>query len=65
MSLPLTYRLLHYTPKLKPQSLSALSLLTKTRVRTMATTTSPEKFEWIVIMPDQPGKLAKRMEVRP
>ncbi|KAH6722361.1 hypothetical protein BKA61DRAFT_667105 [Leptodontidium sp. MPI-SDFR-AT-0119] len=26
---------------------------------------APEKFEWLVIMPDQPGKLAKRMEVRP
>ncbi|KAL5324361.1 hypothetical protein ACEPPN_008906 [Leptodophora sp. 'Broadleaf-Isolate-01'] len=21
---------------------------------------APEKFEWLVIMPDQPGKLAKR-----
>jgi len=31
----------------------------------MATTTAPEKFEWIVILPDQPGKLAKRMEIRP
>lgn len=26
---------------------------------------SAEKFEWLVIMPDQPNKLAKRMEIRP
>ncbi|KAE9377721.1 hypothetical protein N431DRAFT_434866 [Stipitochalara longipes BDJ] len=30
----------------------------------MASTAS-EKFEWLVVMPDQPGKLAKRLEVRP
>jgi hypothetical protein len=31
--------------------------------RTMST--APEKFEWLVILPDQAGKLAKRMEIRP
>ncbi|KAL2073169.1 hypothetical protein VTL71DRAFT_10493 [Oculimacula yallundae] len=30
-----------------------------------ASAPAPEKFEWLVIMPDQAGKLAKRMEVRP
>ncbi|KAK6584024.1 hypothetical protein PZA11_003754 [Diplocarpon coronariae] len=34
-------------------------------LRTMASASASEKFEWLVIMPDQPGKLAKRMEVRP
>jgi hypothetical protein len=65
MSLSLSSRLLHYTPKLKPQSLSYVSNLTRTKIRTRTMATAPEKFEWIVIMPDQPGKLAKRMEVRP
>ncbi|KUJ12125.1 uncharacterized protein LY89DRAFT_624569 [Mollisia scopiformis] len=32
-------------------------------LRTMAS--APEKFEWMVIIPDVPGKLEKRMEVRP
>lgn len=27
--------------------------------------TAPGKFEWLVILPDQPGKLEKRLEVRP
>lgn len=26
---------------------------------------APRKFEWLVIVPDVPGTLAKRMEVRP
>ncbi|RDL37813.1 Uncharacterized protein BP5553_05246 [Venustampulla echinocandica] len=30
----------------------------------MASST-PAKFEWLVILPDQEGALAKRMEVRP
>ncbi|KAK2625071.1 hypothetical protein QTJ16_005440 [Diplocarpon rosae] len=34
-------------------------------IRAMTSASAPEKFEWLVIMPDQPGKLAKRMEVRP
>ncbi|KAJ5041020.1 uncharacterized protein L3040_005577 [Drepanopeziza brunnea f. sp. 'multigermtubi'] len=44
------------------QNLRTLSSIS--RVRTMASA-APEKFEWLVIMPDQPGKLAKRMEIRP
>ncbi|KAI9048680.1 hypothetical protein LZ554_007511 [Drepanopeziza brunnea f. sp. 'monogermtubi'] len=44
------------------QNLRTLSRIS--RVRTMASA-APEKFEWLVIMPDQPGKLAKRMEIRP
>ncbi|KAE8452991.1 hypothetical protein EG329_012178 [Mollisiaceae sp. DMI_Dod_QoI] len=27
--------------------------------------TAPEKFEWMVIIPDIPGRLEKRMEIRP
>ncbi|KAH8685513.1 hypothetical protein BGZ60DRAFT_364764 [Tricladium varicosporioides] len=31
----------------------------------MASTTDAGKFEWLVILPDHEGVLAKRMEVRP
>jgi hypothetical protein len=39
--------------------------LTRIKTRTMASTTAADKFEWLVILPDQPGKLEKRLEVRP
>lgn len=32
--------------------------------RTMATS-APRKFEWLVVVPDKPNMLAKRLEVRP
>ncbi|KAI0179101.1 hypothetical protein GGR52DRAFT_588864 [Hypoxylon sp. FL1284] len=36
-------------------------------IRRMATSTStpPGKYDWIVIVPDKPGSLQKRLEVRP
>jgi hypothetical protein len=44
------------------QRLSAtLSHLTRKNYSTMAS----EKFEWLVIMPDVPGTIDKRIEVRP
>ncbi|PMD55575.1 uncharacterized protein K444DRAFT_617258 [Hyaloscypha bicolor E] len=53
--------------QLKPSPLtrSTISISRTTGNRTMASAPETEKFEWLVIMPDQPGKLAKRMEVRP
>src|SRR6266536_5991827 len=38
-----------------------------TFARTMASSSpaAPEKFEWLVILPDNEGALPKRMEVRP
>ncbi|KAI3396920.1 hypothetical protein diail_11533 [Diaporthe ilicicola] len=27
--------------------------------------TTPRKYEWLVVVPDKPGALAKRLEVRP
>jgi hypothetical protein len=39
--------------------------VTGIRIRTMASAAAADKFEWLVIVPDQPGKLEKRLEVRP
>jgi hypothetical protein len=33
--------------------------------RTMASTSAPEKQEWLVILPDQEGALERRLSVRP
>jgi hypothetical protein len=41
------------------------TIVTGARIRTMASTAAADKFEWLVILPDQPGKLEKRVEVRP
>ncbi|PBP21733.1 YCII-related domain protein [Diplocarpon rosae] len=61
-----TSRLLRQTltPRLSVIPTSKIPTVRKS-IRTMASASAPEKFEWLVIMPDQPGKLAKRMEVRP
>jgi hypothetical protein len=45
-------------------NISIYNLEAKCRTRTMSTTTAPEKFDWLVILPDHEGVLAKRMEVR-
>jgi uncharacterized protein len=45
---------------------SYISLIPRFTIkRAMASSSAPEKFEWLVVMPDQPGKLEKRLEVRP
>ncbi|CZR59658.1 uncharacterized protein PAC_09552 [Phialocephala subalpina] len=44
-------------------SLSTLNSYRRLAARTMAT--APEKFEWLCVIPDYPGILAKRMEIRP
>ncbi|KAH7358055.1 hypothetical protein B0T11DRAFT_340419 [Plectosphaerella cucumerina] len=33
--------------------------------RTMSSAASPRTYEWLVVVPDKPGTLAKRLEVRP
>lgn len=45
-----------------PHRLPAFSL---TQRKTMATSDSPKKMEWLVVVPDFPGVHEKRMEVRP
>jgi len=35
------------------------------RIRSMASSASPTKHEWIIILPDQEGVLEQRMKVRP
>ncbi|KAI5840842.1 hypothetical protein DFP73DRAFT_177188 [Morchella snyderi] len=56
---------------LKPRLFTPIlrSTLTRTTIRTMsapaATTTAPQKIEWLCIMPDQPDALARRVEIRP
>lgn len=32
---------------------------------TTSAAAEPRKFEWLVVVPDKPGTLAKRLEVRP
>lgn len=44
------------------------TLLTRPSARTMASSAAaaaPRKFEFLVIVPDKPGTLEKRLEVRP
>ncbi|UNI20958.1 hypothetical protein JDV02_006998 [Purpureocillium takamizusanense] len=46
------------------------TLLTRPNTRTMASSTAaaaaaPHKFEFLVIVPDKPGTVQKRLEVRP
>ena len=43
---------------------SRIAATAKHLVRTMSTTTAPAKFEFLVIVPDKPGTLQKRLEVR-
>lgn len=44
---------------------SRVAATAKHLVRTMSTTTTaPAKFEFLVIVPDKPGTLQKRLEVR-
>ncbi|CAN8105639.1 unnamed protein product [Discula destructiva] len=46
-----------------------VSLQQSNSIRRMASSaaaeTTPRKYEWLVVVPDKPGMLAKRLEVRP
>jgi hypothetical protein len=43
---------------------SRIAATAKHLVRTMSTAAAPAKFEFLVIVPDKPGTLQKRLEVR-
>lgn len=44
---------------------SRIATTAKHLVRTMSTQAAPAKREFLVIVPDKPGTLQKRLEVRP
>ncbi|KAK4113480.1 hypothetical protein N656DRAFT_797349 [Canariomyces notabilis] len=59
---------IYNTNTTNPRShISPLTLTTTstTQRRTMATDTTPKKYEWLVVVPDFPGVHQKRMDVRP
>lgn len=46
--------------------LQTISKHLNSTVRAMSSTAAaPRKFEWLVVVPDFPGALQKRLEVRP
>ncbi|ODA80754.1 hypothetical protein RJ55_03713 [Drechmeria coniospora] len=51
------------TARLVPRRLTSLVPRLPTQIRTMASSTPT--FEFLVVVPDKPGMLAKRLEVRP
>jgi hypothetical protein len=50
---------------LKPSTFTPLSSISRLTITRKMATSAPEKFEWLVVMPDQPDALARRLEVRP
>lgn len=49
---------------LRPSLINNRVTATTTAVRKMTSSTEPQKYEWLVILPDQQGALPRRMEVR-
>jgi hypothetical protein len=45
-------------------SIYILSFKPNCSVRAMSTAAAPEKIDWLVVLPDHEGALARRMEVR-
>jgi len=67
-------RLIHSRPNYNNKSNTAAALLQQQNSavsvsvsarRTMATETTGRKYEWLVVVPDFPGALSKRVEARP